>query len=313
MDPHDAHLSTAVRATSARFSSGCRSVYDRSASKVMVQTSHAAGLGVNAFRLVNSTHVITLVVLCEPGVNPVGTVCAHLGTCSMSPRIKSKIFFGLNGSTLSMTLKMAAAGILEDKPMVICVIGCNLAGCCSADTVAILAGQLMDLTVRSGRGRIRGLRAGFQMVNNVMILYASKYVTDIERLIELSPDAFVKYEPGNFPGAFFSATASLGDCKYMIAYTTSLFSFLGCRHPAMLATTLSTRVEIIRRCQLPVEISDNSKMRQQDRIRSLKGNEGVREITNRTGSVPPGHDRHESPMPPPPKRARLTVDHRKDK
>lgn len=71
-----------------------------------------------------------------------------------------------------------------------------------------MIGDLGSLFEIAGKGKIKLLRAGFQLVNNVMILYAGNMETDISKLIKVSNDKFNKYEPGNFPGAFFKVRVS---------------------------------------------------------------------------------------------------------
>lgn len=61
----------------------------------------------------------------------------------------------------------------------------------------------------------------------------------------------------------------------MIAYTTSLFSFLGCRHPADMLETLPERVKTIKSCQTTEKVHNDSKTRQIKRVQNVTGAELV--------------------------------------
>ena len=272
----DADLIRNLGLHTRRHAENCREICRPRDNDADVPRSNLAkAYGVQNLRLVNSTHILTLAVECEDGINCVQKLYSYLQISCISPKMASKIFFKLNGFTLSVSLKMSYPLSINGRSKALQIVGANLAGCCSIETVISLGWELSRLFERSSR-HLRVVRLGYQLVNNVIILDAGGNALDVEKLVEQKMDRLKTYNPEKFPGATFVVN-KFGDCRIMIAFTTAIFSFLGSLHPSVFYHTLRERLPVIKRCQTNEKIDLDPKIRHRKRIsiNHEKQNEGL--------------------------------------
>ena len=272
----DDNLIRALKNESLKFERKCKevAVYHNSSSQVP-RSALAVNFDIQSIRLVNSTHILTLSIDCEYGINCIRELAMYLKVACISPKMASKIFFKVDNFTLSISLKTMYTVFVDGEKRSLQIVGANLAGCCAIETVISLGWELSKIFHRSSN-KMRVNRIGYQLVNNVIILDVGGNSLDVEKLVSKKMDKLKTYNPNKFPGATFTVTKFM-DCRILIAFTTCNFSLLGCINPSDLYSTLWQRLPIIRECQTDCPISRDSRARHRTRVDLNHTNQAVSE------------------------------------